>query len=96
MGANKEVAAKLSELERKAAGHDEAIRSLVQAIRQLMAPSEKAQRSIDFRVEETRPRYRTRWSSAGSWSRPQPDLRPSLRSQSASFAWCSRNYVMNR
>jgi hypothetical protein len=36
MGANKEVAAKLGELERKVASHDEAIRSLVTAIRRLI------------------------------------------------------------
>jgi hypothetical protein len=58
--ANREVAAKLEELDRKVAGHDEAIRSLVQAIRQLMAPPEKGRRSIGFRVEESRPAYRLR------------------------------------
>ncbi len=58
--ANREVAAKLEELERKVAGHDEAIRSLVAAIRQLTAPSERPRRSIGFRVEEARPIYRLR------------------------------------
>ena len=52
MGANKEVAEKLGEVERKVTSHDEAIRSLVQAIRQPMAPSEQARHSIGFRVEE--------------------------------------------
>ncbi len=56
--ANQEVARRLDELERRVAGHDEAIRSLVQAIRQLMAPPNKARRSIGFRVEDARPRYR--------------------------------------
>ena len=60
MATNKEVTARLDELDRRAAGHDEAIRSLVQTIRQLMAPPEKARRSIGFRVEEARPRYRMR------------------------------------
>jgi hypothetical protein len=60
VAASKEVAARLDELERKVAGHDEAIRSLVQTIRQLMAPPEKARRSIGFRVEEGRLRYRVR------------------------------------
>jgi hypothetical protein len=57
---NRGVAAKLEELDRKVAGHDEAIRSLVQAIRQLMGPPEKPPRSIGFRVEERRPRYRVK------------------------------------
>ena len=59
MGANKEVTAKLGELERKVTSHDEAIRSLVQAIRQLMTPREKTRRSIGLRVEEAGPAYRS-------------------------------------
>jgi hypothetical protein len=39
---NRDVAAKLAELERRVAWHDEAIRSLVQTIRQLMTPPAKA------------------------------------------------------
>jgi len=64
MGANKEVAAKLGELERKMASHDEAIRSLVTAIRRLMnAPvPARTRRPIGFRVEEAEPRYRLRRS----------------------------------
>jgi hypothetical protein len=66
--ANQEVAKRLDELDRKVAGHDEAIRSLVQTIRQLMTPlraptSEApapARRSIGFKVEEKRPAYRAR------------------------------------
>jgi hypothetical protein len=54
---NRELAAKLEELDRKVAGHDEAIRSLVQTIRQLMTPPEKPRRSIGFRVEEGKPAY---------------------------------------
>lgn len=38
LATNKELADKLAELERKVSGHDEAIRSLVVAIRQLMEP----------------------------------------------------------
>jgi len=54
---HKELAAKLAELERKVAGHDDAIRQLVGAIRQLMAPpaEQKPKRRIDFardRAEE--------------------------------------------
>ncbi len=67
-GMNAAMAEKLAELERRVTGHDEAIRSLLQTIRQLMAPPEKARRSIGFRVEagglayRVRPR-RTGWRS---------------------------------
>jgi hypothetical protein len=58
---NREVTAKLAELERRVTGHDDAIRSLVGAIRQLMrAPLSARRRRIGFRVEETRPAYRVR------------------------------------
>ncbi len=59
--ANAEVAAKLGELERKVAGHDKAIRSLVTAIRRLMeSPPPTPSRAIGFRVEESGLRYRLR------------------------------------
>ena len=58
MAAHKEMDEKLSDLERRVMGHDEAIRSLVQTIRQLMAPPEKPRRSIGFKAEEGRPVYR--------------------------------------
>ena len=46
---HKELAAKLDELERKVAGHGDAIRQLVGAIRQLMAPpEEKPKRRFGF------------------------------------------------
>lgn len=47
---HKELAAKLDQLEKKVAGHDHAIRQLVAAIRQLMAPpaDEKPKRRIGF------------------------------------------------
>jgi hypothetical protein len=44
VAAHKELAQKLTDLERKVAGHDEAIRSLVVAIRQLMAPPPQPKR----------------------------------------------------
>jgi hypothetical protein len=47
--AHKELAAKLEQLERKVSGHDDAIRQLVTAIRQLMAPPpEPKRRKIGF------------------------------------------------
>lgn len=48
--AHKELAAKLIELERRVTGHDDSIRQLVAAIRQLMAPppQDKPKRHIGF------------------------------------------------
>jgi hypothetical protein len=60
MSLQKDLVTKLADLERKIAGHDESIRTLFDAIRQLMAPPAKARRSIGFRVEEAGPRYRVR------------------------------------
>lgn len=58
---NKEVTAKLAELERRVSGHDEAIRPLVTAIRRLMGSlPAPPRRRIGFRVEERRPVYRGR------------------------------------
>ena len=48
MAAHSELAAKLTELDRKV-GHDDTIRQLVAAIRQLMAPPpDKPRRRIGF------------------------------------------------
>ncbi len=60
-----ELGAKLSALERKIAGHDESIRTLFAAIRQLTAPPERSRRSIGFRVEEARSAYRVRRRGSG-------------------------------
>ncbi|GAB4326060.1 MAG: hypothetical protein Kow0074_20210 [Candidatus Zixiibacteriota bacterium] len=49
---HKELAAKIAELERRVGGHDESIRSLLTAIRQLMAPpAAPSKRRIGFRNE---------------------------------------------
>jgi hypothetical protein len=49
IASHKELAAKLANLEHKVEGHDEAIRSLVAAIRQLMTPPDpKSKRQIGF------------------------------------------------
>lgn len=49
---HKELAAKLRELERKVSEHDGDIRSLFQAIRQLMTPAEPNKRKIGFLVKD--------------------------------------------
>ena len=51
MALHTELASRLVELERKIESHNEGIRTLFYAIRQLMTPPEKARRSIGFRVE---------------------------------------------
>jgi hypothetical protein len=45
---NAALARKFTELERRIEGHDSAIRSLFDAIRQLMAPTKKRRREIGF------------------------------------------------
>ena len=47
---NKDLAHKLEELERRITTHDEAIRSLFSAIRQMMTPPETEKRKIGFVV----------------------------------------------
>jgi hypothetical protein len=54
---NKDLARKLDALERKFESHDVHIRSLFEAIRQLMAPPEPNKRRIGFLVEEKAARY---------------------------------------
>ena len=51
---NRELARKFSELERRIDKHD----TEIDAIRRLMAPSEKPRREIGFHVHEAGPRYR--------------------------------------
>jgi hypothetical protein len=57
-----ELAHKLGELERRIEGHDTAIRSLFEAIRQLMAPPapEPPKPEIGFHVREDSVRYRVK------------------------------------
>ena len=57
LATHKDLARKLEELERK---YDVQFKVVFDAIRQLMARPEKPRRSIGFRVEEARPRYRVR------------------------------------
>jgi hypothetical protein len=60
LSTHKELAHKLSELERILQNHDESIRSLVVAIRQLMATPEPKKRPIGFLVEEAKVPYVTK------------------------------------
>jgi hypothetical protein len=57
---HKELAHKLADLERKIENHDENIRSLFDAIRQLMTPPETPRREIGFHVKEDGVPYRVK------------------------------------
>jgi len=57
---NRELARKFSELEQRVGKHDDEIAAILEAIRQLMAPPEKARREIGFHVREKASRYRVR------------------------------------
>ena len=57
---HKELAHKLADLERKIENHDENIRSLFDAIRQLMTPPETPRRAIGFHVKEDSVPYRVK------------------------------------
>lgn len=57
---NRELGRKFSELEQRVGKHDEEIAAILEAIRQLMAPPERAKREIGFHVREKVPRYRVR------------------------------------
>jgi hypothetical protein len=61
LATHKDLAHKLAELERKLQNHDESIRSLVVAIRQLMRPSEPEppKKRIGFLVEEPHVPYKS-------------------------------------
>jgi phage regulator Rha-like protein len=58
LSVHKDLAVKLAELERKIEGHDESIRTLLEAIRQLMAPPEESRKEIGFHIKEDAVWYR--------------------------------------
>jgi hypothetical protein len=58
---HQELARKLADLEKRIEGHDTSIRSLFEAIRQLMSPPTTPPKpEIGFHVKEYAPRYRTK------------------------------------
>jgi hypothetical protein len=57
LATHKALADKLAELESRIETHDEAIRSLVAAIRQLMSPPAAGQKKIGFQLREKRTAY---------------------------------------
>jgi hypothetical protein len=52
VASNRDLANKFAELEQRMVKHDDAIRTLFDAIRHMMAPEEKGRKEIGFRVEE--------------------------------------------
>lgn len=57
LSTNETLTRKLAEMERRLEGHDQTIRSLFDAIRQLMAPPDKPRKQIGFHVKEPRVSY---------------------------------------
>ncbi len=57
LSVHRDLAVKLAELERKIADHDEGIRTLFNAIHQIMNPPETPRRRIGFGVEERQEIY---------------------------------------
>jgi hypothetical protein len=60
LASNETLARKLAELERHLEGHDQAIKSLFNAIRELASPPAKPRREIGFHVKEDRVPYRVK------------------------------------
>jgi ORF6N domain len=56
---NRDLARKFAELEKRVGKHDQEIGAILEAIRELMAPSPEPNREIGFHVREPAPRYRT-------------------------------------
>jgi len=57
LATNKELARKLSELEKHLKGHDQQIQAIFEAIRQLMSPTDTPRKPIGFEVKEGRAGY---------------------------------------
>ena len=57
LGAQRELAAKLEELEKRIQDHDESIEAIFEAIRQLMSPPQEPRKPIGFEAKEPKRRY---------------------------------------
>ena len=60
LASNEALSRKLAELERRIEGHDQGIKSLFNAIRELMTPPEKPRREIGFHIKEDGVPYRVK------------------------------------
>ncbi len=72
---HKELAHKLADLEQKIENHDENIRTLFDAIRQLMTPEETQPREMGFHIKEDSVPYRVRTSKAPSPTKTKRGVR---------------------
>ena len=61
LATNKELARKLSELEKHLKGHDQQIQAIFEAIRQLMSPTDTPRKPIGFEVREPKAKYSKGW-----------------------------------
>ena len=68
LSTSKVLAQKLAELEKRIASHDKNIRTLFQAIRELMTKPEPPRKSIGFQVKEPKARY-VKKTNAFAWPR---------------------------
>lgn len=57
---NKELAQKLTELERKIGVHDAEIQAIYEAIRRLLEPPPQPRRQIGFKIEEPKTKYKVK------------------------------------
>ena len=62
---NKELSAKIDELDRRVGSHDKAIASIIAAIRQLTAPTVRKPRAIGFRIKRINEKNSKRSHHAG-------------------------------
>jgi len=60
LASNETLSRKLAELERHLEGHDKSIKSLFDAIREMMSPPAKARGEIGFHIKEASVPYRVR------------------------------------
>jgi phage regulator Rha-like protein len=64
LSTHKDLVYKLEELERKYETHDKQIKSVFEAIRQLMMPPERPKRQIGFKVDEPGAKYKSKRKKA--------------------------------
>ena len=68
--AHKDLAGKLDQLERKVGSHDEAIKQLVAAIRQLMASPDPPKKEMGFHTNRNSPKEQTKPSKPTALAKP--------------------------
>jgi hypothetical protein len=72
---HRDLADRLKELEQRVGQHDEHIRAIIEAIRQLMAPPERRKRRMGFVIEEPRTAYQRKKRGRSVYQLPVKDTR---------------------